>query len=153
MEWKESATLESIFDHFGNSLRSDLDLAYLDFLEMFYYGITERTSDEVAPNETALANTKRVLTEIYAISPRRYMVYPMFDGSIAIDIRGKRTPDGIGIFLYGDGKASMSGNIGNQDLMSVTWRKLPIQRYDDASLLPDDTLRDWLRQMDEADSK
>ena len=37
------------------------------------------------PKDIALDNAKRLLRDMYAISPRRYEVYPMPDGEVAID--------------------------------------------------------------------
>ena len=41
-----------------------------------------------APSDIALGNAGRLLREMYAISPRRYEVYPAPDGEIAIDAPG-----------------------------------------------------------------
>lgn len=39
------------------------------------------------PTETAYQNARRLLVDMYGISPQQYTVYPIADGDIAIDVR------------------------------------------------------------------
>ena len=45
------------------------------------------------PSQTAFANAERLLKAMYRVSPRRFVVYPVSGGRIAIDARGPN--DGI----------------------------------------------------------
>lgn len=65
------------------------------------------------PSDTALRNARRLLCDMYWILPRRFEVYPMPDGEIAIDVPGGRgrsvillcEPDGGALCLVNiDGK-------------------------------------------------
>ena len=49
----------------------------------------DAAEDELeVPSKTAFANARRLLKAMYDISPRRFGVYPMPEGYIAIDARG-----------------------------------------------------------------
>ena len=90
------------------------------------------------PNESVRSNVQRLITEIHQISSRRFEVYPMPDGGIAIDSSGK---DNRWVFLHckSDGGALCLVNVnGERDH----------RRYEDTDLLPDDFLRETLEQLD-----
>ena len=61
-----------------------------------------REEDCEEPSESAIANARILIREMFALSERTYDVYPMSGGEIAIDVgnRGRR----IGVFCYADGK-------------------------------------------------
>ena len=87
-----------------------------------------------APSDSLVAGPGRILSELWPESAVKFLVYLMSDGSLAVDIRGKR-PDGIFISLWEDGSAQCSGEIGGK-----VWRK----PYTSSQDVPDDDLLDEL---------
>ena len=86
------------------------------------------------PSEIASTNAARLLKAMYAISPRRYGVYPAPDGYVAIDARGINNR--IAVVLCGsDGEASCYVIIDGES----RWA-----RYDTAPELPDGFIREAL---------
>ena len=63
------------------------------------------------PSASLVEEARRILSELWPGSAVKRLVYLMPDGSLAVDIRGKR-PDGIFIGVRGDGSAQCSGEIG-----------------------------------------
>ena len=94
------------------------------------------------PSETALRNARRLLRAIYRILPRRFELYPMPDGEIAIDIPGG--PGRSLLLLCGsDGGALCSLN------MNGAHRRA---RYSDIRGLPDGFVREALAELERPDS-
>ena len=94
------------------------------------------------PSDTALRNAGRLLHAMYRILPRRFEVYPMPDGEIAIDVPGG--PGRSVLLLCGsDGGALCSVN------MDGVHRRA---RYSDTHGLPDGFVRDALAELERSDS-
>ena len=89
------------------------------------------------PSDKALNNAEHLLKEVYAISPRRYEIYPTPDGEIAID-----APGGYGysvILLCGsNGSALCLVNMNGQHRRA---------RYSSIETLPDGFLREALAEL------
>ena len=89
------------------------------------------------PSHLAIENATRLLQEMYSILPRRFEVYPMPDGEIAID-----APGGYGrsviLLCYSDGGALCSVNIDGNHRRA---------RYSNADALPDGFLREALDEL------
>lgn len=90
------------------------------------------------PQEAALHNAKRLLRAMYAISPRRFEVYPTPDGEIAID-----APDGRGssvlLLCDSDGGALCLVNMKGRHRRA---------RYSTAEALPDGFMREAMAELD-----
>lgn len=83
------------------------------------------------PSKTAFKNAKRLLEAMYRISPRRFAVYPDYDGYLTIDARGRS--NNIAVVMCGsDGGVLCIANIDGES------RRV---RYAAAGGLPDDFLR------------
>ena len=94
------------------------------------------------PSNTALGNARRLLHAMYRILPRRFEVYPMPDGEIAIDVPGG--PGRSVLLLCGsDGGDLCSVN------MDGAHRRA---RYSDTRGLPDGFVRDALAELERPDS-
>ena len=94
------------------------------------------------PSDTAFGNAGRLLHAMYRILPRRFEVYPMPDGEIAIDVPGR--PGRSVLLLCGsDGGALCSVN------MDGAHRRA---RYSDTHGLPDGFVRDALAELERSDS-
>ncbi len=91
-----------------------------------------------APSEIASANAARLLKAMYAISPRRYGVYPAPGGYVAIDARGVN--DRIAVVLCGSaGEASCYVTIDGESRRA---------RYATTRELPDGFIREALADLD-----
>ena len=86
------------------------------------------------PSASLVEEARRILSELWPGSAVKRLVYLMPDGSLAVDIRGKR-PDGIFISVREYGSAHCSG-----ETEGKVWRKT----YPSSQELPDDTLLDEL---------
>ena len=64
---------------------SDLADALLDLDEVFD---AAREAGMAEPSKLAFENARRLLNAMYDLSPRRFDVYPMSNGYIAVDGRG-----------------------------------------------------------------
>ena len=93
------------------------------------------------PSDTALRNARRLLHDMYRVSPRRFEVYPTPDGEVAID-----APGGFGrsVLLLCDshGGALCSVN------MDGAHRRA---RYSDSRRLPDGFVREALAELERQD--
>ena len=93
------------------------------------------------PSDTALRNARRLLRAMYRILPRRFELYPMPDGEIAIDV-----PGGPGrsllLLCASDGGALCSVNIDGAHRRA---------RYSDTRALPDGFVRDALAELERPD--
>lgn len=91
------------------------------------------------PSLTAFANAERILRAMYRISPRRFAVYPDYDGHITIDARGRN--DNIAVVMCdSDGGALCLVTIDNEPRRA---------RYSTARILPDGFIREALRDLGE----
>ena len=92
-----------------------------------------------APSEIAFENARRLLEAMHRISPRRYGVYPDYDGYITIDARGAN--DSIMVVMCGsDGGALCLATIDNEPRRA---------RYSTARNLPDGFIREALLELGE----
>ena len=89
------------------------------------------------PSATAFDNARRLLKAMYRISPRRYSVYPMPDGYIAIDARG------------GKGRIAvvMCGSDGGVLCLVTVERERRRARYSSARDLPDGFIHEALANL------
>ncbi len=96
-----------------------------------------REEQFVAPSGTALANARRLLPEMYRISPRRYEVYPTPDGEVAIDAPGGH---GRSVLLLCDSEGGALCLVN----MNGAHRRA---HYSGAGLLPDKSFRGALTEL------
>lgn len=100
-----------------------------------------REEEFPVPSDMALGNARRLLHAMYWILSRRFEVYPMPDGEIAIHVPGG--PGRSVLLLCGsDGGALCSVN------MDGVHRRA---RYTDTRRLPDGFVRDALAELEEPD--
>ena len=96
-----------------------------------------KDEDLPVPSGRALQNGERVLRAVYRMWPRRFEVYPMPNGEIAID-----APAGPGrsllILCDSEGGALCTVNFDRSHRRA---------RYSDARMLPDGFLREAIRDM------
>lgn len=107
-------------------------------------GVREEAREDglPAPSDAAAANARRLLHAMYRLLPRRFEVYPMPDGEIAIDVPGG--PGRSVLLLCGsDGGALCSVN------MNGAHRRA---RYSGAHALPDGFVRSALAELARSDS-
>ena len=115
----------------------------VDVLEEALQELAEAQADAAedgldVPSEIASANAARLLKAMYAISPRRYGVYPAPDGYVAIDARGSN--DRIAVVLCGSaGEAACFVTIDGESRRA---------RYATARELPDGFIREALASLD-----
>ena len=91
-----------------------------------------------APSDVALRNARLLLPAMYDISPRRFEVYPMPDGEVAIDAPG------------GQGRSALllcesGGSVLCLVNMHGAHRH---EHYSDASMLPDSFVREAMEELD-----
>ena len=91
------------------------------------------------PSDVALLNAERLLKAMYRISPRRFVVYPVSDGRIAIDARG--TNDRIMVVTCGS-----NGDVLCLVTINGEYRRA---RYSTARELPDGFIREALTALRE----
>lgn len=106
--------------------------------------IRQEASEEgfLQPSDAAIDNATRLLPEMYHIFPRRFEVYSMPNGEIAIDAPSKHERSVI-LLCDSDGGALCLVNMNGEHRRA---------RYCDAKILPDGFLREALvelRQQDE----
>ena len=90
------------------------------------------------PTEAAFQNARRLLREMHAMSPRRFEVYPMPDGEIAIDATNGRGSSVL-LLCSSDGGALCSVN------MAGAHRRA---RYATAETLPDGFVREAMAELE-----
>ena len=89
------------------------------------------------PSDAAFDNARRLLEAMYGIAPSRYSVYPMPDGYIAIDARGRKGR--IAVVMCGsDGSVLCLVTIGSNHRRA---------RYSEATNLPDGFIREALAEL------
>ena len=89
------------------------------------------------PSAVAFGNAQRLLKAMYRVAPRRYSVYPMPDGYIAIDARGGKGR--IAVVMCGsDGSVLCLVTIGSNHRRA---------RYSAAINLPDGFIREALAEL------
>ena len=114
---------------------NDLAEALQELAEVSEYAVEDELE---IPSEIASANAARLLKAMYAISPRRYGVYPAPDGYVAIDARGSN--DRIAVVLCGSaGEAACFVTIDGESRRA---------RYATARELPDGFIREALAGLD-----
>ena len=89
------------------------------------------------PSDMASGNAERLLHAMYRILPRRFEVYPMPDGEIAIHVPGG-TGRSVLLLCDSDGGALCSVNVDGVHRCA---------RYSDARRLPDGFVRDALAEL------
>ena len=98
-----------------------------------------REKDFPTPTDLAGKNANRLLKEMYPLSRRRFEVYPMPDGEIAID-----ASDGQGssvlLLCDSDGGALCLVNMGGKHRRA---------KYSSAEALPDDFVREALAELEQ----
>ena len=92
-----------------------------------------------APSDTASGNARRLLRAMYRILPRRFEVYPMPDGEIAIDVPGGRGRSVI-LLCEPDGGALCLVNMNGRHRRA---------RYTDPHDLPDGFVREALEELEQ----
>ena len=90
------------------------------------------------PSETAFATARRLIHEMYSISPRRFMVYPMPEGYIAIDGRNGRDR-AVMLMCGSSGDARCIVTIDGEDRRAI---------YSTSQRLPDDFVRQALNELE-----
>ena len=119
----------------ATSTATDLVEALRELAEVSDYAAEDGLD---APSETASVNAARLLKAMYAISPRRYGVYPAPGGYVAIDARGAN--DRIAVVLCGSaGEAACFVTIDGESRRA---------RYATARELPDGFIREALAGLD-----
>ena len=113
------------------AVTDDLACALQELAEVSDYAAEDGMA---APAEIASTNAARLLKAMYAISPRRYGVYPAPDGYVAIDARGAN--DGIAVVMCGSaGEALCFATIDGESRRA---------RYSTTRELPDGFIREAL---------
>ena len=119
----------------SKSRRSLLNDALSDLEEV---NVEAREKGFPPPADVALENAERILRCMYEITPRRFEVYPMPDGEIAID-----APSGFGqsvlLLCNSDGGALCLVNRNGEHRQA---------QYSTASALPDGFLREALADLE-----
>ena len=87
-----------------------------------------------APPGSLVEEVRRIVWRLQTWTPKGCLLYVMPDGTVAVDIRGRR-PDGIFISIRDDGSAHCSG-----EMEGKIWRKT----YTSSQKLPDANLLDEL---------
>ena len=102
-------------------------------------GASDEARDEgfPLPSGLALENANRLLRELYRISPRRYEVFPMRDGEIAIDAPGGPGRSVV-LLCNSDGGALCVVNMNGKHRRT---------RYNTAEEIPDGFIRESLDEL------
>ena len=106
-------------------------------------GIEAREEGFPPPSETTIEIATRLLHEMYRILPRRYEIYPMQDGEIAIDAPGGHGRSVI-LLCEATGGALCLVNMGDRHRRA---------RYSHVGDLPDNFLRDALHELSHRDEQ
>ena len=117
------------------SPQSDLTDALMDLDDVFDAAREEGIAE---PSKLAFENARRLLKAMYDLSPRRFDVYPMADGYIAVDGRGG----------YGRATLLMCGSGGDAVCLVTIDGERRRAYYATTAGLPDDFVRQALRELD-----
>lgn len=90
------------------------------------------------PADVACKNANRLLKEMYRLSQRRFEVYPMPDGEVAIDASGGQG-NSVLLLCDSDGGALLLVNMGGEHRRA---------RYSSAPALPDGFVREALAELE-----
>ena len=115
--------------------QSDLADALQDLDDVFDAAREEGIPE---PSKLAFENAGRLLKAMYEISPRRFDVYPMADGHIAVDGRGG----------YGRATLLLCGSDGDAVCLVTIDGERRCAHYATTGTLPDDFVRQALRELD-----
>lgn len=100
--------------------------------------IDEASEEEFRlPSRSTVAEARRILRQLYGLSPRRFEVYPTQDGEIALDAHGDRSS--VILLLDPGGAALCLVNIGGDHRRA---------RYSSLKNLPDGFIREALADLD-----
>ena len=124
-EWPDTPT----------SRQSDLADALPDLDEVFDAAREEGIAE---PSQLAFENARRLLKAMYDISPRRFDVYPMADGYIAVDGRGG----------YGRAALLTCGSAGDAVCLVTIDGERRRAHYATTAGRPDDFVRQALRELE-----
>lgn len=114
------------------------DSALNDALQDLQEANNEATEEGfLPPADKALNNAERLLREVYAVSPRRYEVYPAPDREIAIDAPGE----------HGRSVVLLCDSIGGALCLVNMNGKHRRARYSSTEILPDGFLREALVEL------
>ena len=114
---------------------SDLKDALQDLEEV---SVAAQEQEIQQPSEVAFASARRLIHEMYSISPRRFIVYPMPEGYIAID--GRSGNDRAVMMMCGsDGDARCIVTVNGEDRRA---------HYSTSQRLPDDFVRQALNELE-----
>ena len=113
----------------------DLTDALMDLDDVFDAAREEGIAE---PSKLAFDNARRLLKAMYDLSPRRFDVYPMADGYIAVDGRGG----------YGRATLLMCGSGGDAVCLVTIDGERRRACYATTAGLPDDFVRQALRELD-----
>ena len=91
------------------------------------------------PSRLAFENARRLLKAMYDLSPRRFDVYPMADGYIAVDGRGG----------YGRAALLTCGSAGDAVCLVTIDGERRRAHYATTAGRPDDFVRQALRELDD----
>ena len=95
------------------------------------------------PSSSAYHNARTLLPRLYRLFPRRFSVYPLFDGEIALDAT-TQTRHSVVVICEADGSVLCLGFIHRRGLRA---------KYASASDLPDGFLREAFRDLADADEQ
>ena len=135
-----TAPLQTYDESDASPMPSDLADALLDLDEVFD-AAREEGIDE--PSDLAFENARRLLNAMYDLSPRRFDVYPMADGYIAVDGRGG----------YGRAALLTCGSAGDAVCLVTIDGERRRAHYATTAGLPDDFVRQALRELDDGPSR
>lgn len=141
-----NATIRWNPDAFSDLLKTTIanmpDTQLLDALHDWKGVKREAIEEEFRmPTDMALENSRRMLIDMYSISPRRFEIYPTPDGEVAIDASGgfRRS---VLLLCDSDGGALCLVNINGE------FRRA---RYSDTDKLPDGFIREALVELEQTD--
>ena len=126
---------ESAPRDFGKALTRDFETYAPDLpealLELYEVQSEAREEEGVVPGDGAVEIAKRLLMDMYRISPRFYAVYPMPDGEIAIDAATR----------FGTSLVVLCNPDGSAQCLTYIDEEYRTEKYPDTGTLPDDFIR------------
>ena len=97
-------------------------------LELYEVQSEAREEEGVVPGDEAVETAKRLLMDMYRISPRLYAVYPMPEGEIAIDAATR----------FGTSLVVLCNPDGSAQCLTYIDDEYRTEKYRDTGTLPDD---------------